>query len=582
MTRNNFQTALQLHQSGQLDQAEARYRQILAQNPDDSDTTHLLGVLRLQRGSLGDGEMLIRQAISLRPDVVQYYGNLASAMLQAQRWSEAIACMRQIAALEPNNHALFFRLGKLLATQGQLALAIEALKSAVALVPANPDYRGILGTTYAHAKLMDLAAVELREGIRLTPDDVRFWHNLGSVLCDSGKAEEGLAAFEHALKLSPGLASVYCNKAAALRQIGRHDEAMTAIRRAVEIDPAGPGVQNNLGALLYDEGKLEETLDAYRLAVKHDPNSAGAHWNLARILLRWGLFAEGWEEFEWRLKYPGMPLDRGFTQPQWDGSDPTGKTILLHAEGGFGDALHFIRLVPQVTARGGRWFLECQPALASLLEGTAGVERVIHRGQPLPEFDMQIPLQGLPRVMGIRLDNIPNKVPYLQPAADRVEHWAARLAGDARPRVGLVWAGSKAGVADVRTRSVELFAPLAGLPDIKFYSLQIGPDSAQTPPAGMDWTDYTAELGDFAETAALVRNLDLVITVDTSMAHLAGALAVPVWVVIPFQCDFRWLADRTDSPWYPTMRLFREPVAGDTAAPMAEMVRALREWIDRR
>jgi len=196
----------------------------------------------------------------------------------------------------------------------------------------------------------------------------------------------------------------------------------------------------------------------------------------------------------------------------------------------------------------------------------------------LPEFDMHLPLQGLPRVVGIRLDNIPNKVPYLKAPADRVDSWASRLSGNRSPRVGLVWAGSKPAKEDNRSRSLAVFAPLAAVNHVKFYSLQIGPDSAQTPPAGMDWTDYTSELHDFSDTAALVQNLDLVITVDTSVGHLAGALGRPVWVMIPFRCDFRWLTNRTDSPWYPTMRLFREPVAGDTATPIAQMVQALREF----
>ena len=213
-----------------------------------------------------------------------------------------------------------------------------------------------------------------------------------------------------------------------------------------------------------------------------------------------------------------------------------------------------------------------------MLEGTAGVERIIGRGRPLPEFDHHIPLQGLPRIVGIRLDNIPNKVPYLRAPADRVQRWASRLSGDARPRVGLVWAGSTTGEGDKRTRSVALFASLAAVEGVKFYSLQKGPDSVQSAPTGMDWTDFTSELHDFSDTAALVQNLDLVITVDTSMAHLAGALGRPVWVVVPFESDFRWLVGRTDSPWYPTMRLFREPVPRDTATPIAQMVQALREF----
>ncbi len=578
MTQDTFQTAFQLHQAGQLDQAEALYRQTIANAPDSSDAIQLLGVICLQRGKFREGEAMIRHAIALRPDTPDYYKNLAEAMVQSKQWNQAIACFRQIVALEPSNHAAFFQLGVILAKYEQLGTAIEALRSAVALKPGDLNYRGTLSAMYSKANRPDLAVAELREGTRLAPEDVRCWHNLGTMLCEWGQFEEGLNAYEQALKLNPNLAAAHCNKAAALREIGRHAEAMAAVRRAAEIDPACSGVQNNLGALLCDEGKLEEGLNAWRQAVVDDRNSVHAHWNYGRLLLRLGYFAEGWEEFEWRLKFAPMKLNRGFAQPQWDGSDPTGKTILLHAEGGFGDAIQFIRLVPSVTARGGRWFLECQPELASLFEGTAGVERIIHRGQPLPEFDVQIPLQGLPRIVEIRLDNIPNKVPYLKTPADRVQHWASRVSNDGRPRVGLVWAGSNTAMGDKRTRSVELFSPLAAVDGVRFFSLQKGPDSGQTPPTGMDWADYTSELHDFSDTAALMQNLDLVITVDTSAGHLAVALGRPVWVIIPFESDFRWLAGRTDSPWYPTMRLFREPVAGDTVTPITQIVQALREF----
>jgi len=576
MSQTSLQSAIQLHQAGQLEQAEALYRQILATDPANPKATDLLGVIFAQRKQFSQAAALFQQAIALQPNVAEFYQHLGQTMIDTKHGNEAVACFRQVVALQPSNHFAFFRLGSLLVTSGQLGMGIEALKSAVALQPDMLDYRGALATAYMQASRPDLATIEMREGTRIAPGNVLFWHNLGAALSESGKMAEGLEAFQQAIKLDSSRAATHCNIAGALRQLGRHDEAMVSIRRAIEIDPAGPGVQNNLGALLADEGNLEGTLEAWRLAVAHDPTSPGTHWNYARILLQLGHFAEGWEEFEWRLKYPGMRLNRGFVQPQWDGSDPAGKTILLHAEGGFGDALNFIRLVPQVTARGGRWLLECQPELTRLLDGTPGVEYVIARGQALPPFDMHIPLQGLPRLVGIRLDNIPNKVPYLHPPADRAEYWAQRVAEKDGLRVGLVWAGSKGQRGDTRSRSVELFAPLAAVEGVRFFSLQKGPDSDQTPPAGMDWTDYTSELGDFAEMAALVKNLDLVISVDTSSAHLAGALARPVWVVIPYQCDFRWLTNRTDSPWYPTMRLFREPVAGDSAAAVAEMVTALR------
>jgi tetratricopeptide (TPR) repeat protein len=577
MTTDSLQAGLQLHRSGQLDRAEPLYRQVLAAEPRNSDALHYLGVLLIQRGQSPQGSELIRQAISLRPDAVDYHVSLTEYFIQSGLWKEVDESIRRIVASEPTNHALLMQLGRRLAQFGRRMEAIELIKLAISAEPQNAEYRGMLAILYCDIGRNDLAIEELREGIRRRPLDARLWHNLGAFLCNSNQIGEGLKAIDEALRLNPELAGALANRAVALRQLGRRAEAMLDLRRGIEIDPRTPQLQNNLGALLYDDGKWEESMAAWKLAVEQAPNSPMEHWNYARVLLQLGYFEQGWDEFEWRLKLPLLKLNRNFKQPQWDGSDPTGKTILLYAEGGHGDAIQFIRLAPEIIARGGKWLLECQPALVSLFENLPGIDRVIPRGEELPEFDMQIPLQSLPRIARVRLENIPSQVPYLKAPQDRVRRWADRLVVDPHPRVGLVWAGSTVG-GDVRTRSLSTFAPLAGAGNIRFYSLQKGDESRQPPPPGMDWVDYTTELHDFVDTAALVQNLDLVITVDTSMAHLAGALARPVWVLIPFQSDFRWLIDRTDSPWYPTMRLFREPTNHDIATPIAQMVEALREF----
>ncbi|MGD0389260.1 MAG: tetratricopeptide repeat protein [Tepidisphaeraceae bacterium] len=578
MTDDTLQSALKLHQAGNLDQAEAIYRRLLARNPADSDALNLMGVVLSQRGRHQEGIELLGKAVALRPQASAYHRNLGLAYMQSKRLNEAIACFRRLVALEPGDAGAFDRLAVLLALQGQIGQAIDAAKTAVKLRPEVAGFRGHLGAAYFQARQFDLAIPEMREAARLAPGDVRYWFDLGVALAESGHLPEALDAFDRSLQLKPSLAELHSNRAAALLEMGRHEESRAAIRRAVEIDPNAPGVQNILAAVLFDEGNLEQAMIAWRNAVRQDPDYAGGRWNYARALLALGRFSEGWEEFDSRLRIPHLRLNRGFSQPQWDGSDPAGKTILLFTEGGFGDALHFIRLVPLVTARGGRWLLECQPELVTLFEKTPGVERIIPRGQPLPQFDLQLPLQGLPRVLKITLQNIPNQVPYLNLPADRVERWAARLAGETRLRVGLAWAGSKGDKRDYRTRSIDVFAPLADVEGVKFFSLQKGDGCEQSPPAGMDLADFTGELSDFADIAALVRNLDLVVTVDTSIAHLAGALARPVWVLIPFLADFRWLHKRSDSPWYPTMRLFRQPVADDWATPIVQMVQALREF----
>jgi Flp pilus assembly protein TadD len=581
MSQNDTQleSAMLLHQSGQLDQAESIYRQILTRDPKHADALHLLGVIHAQRGRHAEAEPLIRQAISIAPNNPEYFRNLGLSMTQSGRVDDALFCYANVIKLQPKDHVSLNQLSILLTTRAQYPAAIAASKAAVAQKPNNPEYIGNLGTALLLNKEYQLAAAEFREAIRWAPKDFRFWHGLGAALGEGRQNADALDALNHLLELKPDFAGGWSNKSAVLRALDRFEESKAAAKRALELDPNCPGAYNNLGALLYDEGKWIETRDAWRIAAKHEPDSAATHWNYSRILLLLGEFEEGWNEFESRVHVPGMRLNRGFTKPQWDGSDPSGKTILLHTEGGFGDALNFIRLAPEVISRGGRWLLECQPDLVRLFQDNFKFEQFIQRGEPIPDHDCHIPLQGLPRILKIRLETIPNQVPYLKARPELVESWARRLKNETKIRVGLNWCGSRPARGDLRTRSIDVFAPLAELEGVKFFSLQKGDAGNESPPSGMDFVNHTAEIRDFADAAAFIQNLDLVISVDTSVVHLAGAMAKPVWVLVPRAPDFRWLIDREDSPWYPTMRLFRQPLGTDGwDVPMGKMVTALRQF----
>jgi tetratricopeptide (TPR) repeat protein len=509
-------------------------------------------------------ELTIQQAFDL---AVQHH--------QAGRLRQAEQLYRQILAQWPEHAGATHLLGVLAHQVGRNDIAVDLIRRAIALNPNYAEAHSNLGVALQDKGQLDEAIAAYRQAIALNPNLPEAHISLGDALRGKGQLDEAIAACRQAIGLSPTHADAHYNLGNALKDKGQIDEAIAAYRQAIALRPDYAEAHNNLGAALAGKGHFEEAVVAYRQAIALNPNLPEVHHNISIALLALGHFAEGWEEFESRLQLPWLRLNRGFSQPQWDSSDPAGKTVLLFTEGGFGDALQFIRLVPQATARGGRWFLECQPELVTLLDKTPGVERIIPRGQPLPEFDMQIPLQSLPRVLKITLENIPNKVPYLNPPADRVERWAAKLAGETRLRVGLAWAGNQGAKGDLRTRSIGVFAPLAAVEGVKFFSLQKGDGSEQPPPAGMNLADFSGELSDFADTAALVRNLDLVVTVDTSIAHLAGALARPVWVLIPFMADFRWLHKRTDSPWYPTMRLFRQATFGDWPSVISRNVEAL-------
>jgi len=410
------------------------------------------------------------------------------------------------------------------------------------------------------------------------PNNVDALHLLGVIAGQTGRFDTAVDLIHRAIAISPSVATLHNNLGNVLADNNRPAEAAIAYREALRLNPNFAQAHNNLGVVLQAEGKWQEAMEAYRAALGLNPANMTSRWNYSKALLILGHWKEGWAEFDSRLKLPRLGLNRNFLQPQWDGSDPAGKTILLHAEGGHGDALNFIRFAPQVAHRGATLILECQPALVPLFEGFPGLHRTLARGEPLPAFDWQIPLQSLPHILGITSQNIPGQVPYLSAPPNRIEFWRQRLIGEKKFRVGLVWAGMKHKGPDPRSRTIDVFAPLAEVAGIKFFSLQAGEDSRQPPPPAMDWADFSADLTDFAEAAALLQNLDLIITVDTSMAHLAGALARPVWVLIPFEPDFRWLLERTDTPWYPTMRLFRQKTRQGWAEVIQGIARALGEF----
>ena len=414
-----------------------------------------------------------------------------------------------------------------------------------------------------------------REALVRFPEHTGLLEILGIFCGLAGRTDESIDFFQRALKWNPESAELHQNLALALRIGGRTDEAIAEHRRAIELKPAFADAHKQLGVALSSQGQLREARGCFQQAIALKPDLASAHWNYSLLLLSLGEFAEGWREFEWRLKMPRLKLGRDFPQPRWSGQDLRGKTILLFTEGGFGDAFQFVRYVPMVAGRGAKVILECQPELWPLFNYTPGISMAISRGQTLPAFDFQSPLQSLPLVFGTMLETIPAQVPYLAAPADRMAKWARRFSGDSSFKIGLVWAGSAGDNA--RSRTLDSFAPMAAIPGITFYGLQKGAEASQPIPPGMRLIPLGAELGDFADTAAVAANLDLIISVDTGVAHLAGALARPTWVVIPQDPDFRWLRNRADSPWYPTMRLFRQTVAGSWKEPVEEIAEALRD-----
>jgi Flp pilus assembly protein TadD len=460
---------------------------------------------------------------------------------------------------------------------GRLAEAERIYRQVLSQQPDYPEALKLLGVLAAQVGKSDAGVELIRRAIRFKSNDAEAHNNLGVILRDKGQFDEAIAACRQAIRLNPDFAEAYNNLGNALVDVGQLDEAIASCRQAIRLKPDYALAYVNLGNALKDNGRLDEAIAACRRAIELKADFALAHLNYALLLLVRGDFEEGWKEFEWRMRVPQVRQARDFPQPRWTGQDPAGKTILIFTEGGFGDSLQFIRYAPLVAERGARVLLECQAELASLLKRVRGISAVFVRGQPLPTFDWQTALQSLPLVFGTTVETIPADVPSLSAPPDRVAPWTKRLAGDRSVKVGLAWAGGAP--RDRRCCPLATFGPLAAIEGVTFYGLQKGPAANQPVPPGLRLIQLGDELGDFADTAAVVSNLDLVISVDTSVAHLAGAMGKPVWTLISSVYDFPWLRDRLDSPWYPTMRLFRQERYGDWDSVITPVVEALSHRI---
>ena len=407
---------------------------------------------------------------------------------------------------------------------------------------------------------------------------IRGWREWGEALCQARRPVEAEAALRQALSLSPQNADTLNSLGVVLLAQNRLDEAREILLHAIQVQPALATAWNNLGAILKMQCRLEEALFAFRQAAGLAPRHPEIRLNLSLAgLLSGDLSPAVWKQHESRWAVMNFNPARAPHLPIWRGAESlSGKSILLYAEQGLGDTLQFVRYVPLLAAKGAIVHLEVQPALRTLLAATPGVATVIARGEPLPAFDLQCPLLSLPLALQTNLQTIPDQTPYVRASGERIGHWAGLLPGGHQPKVGLVWRGNPRHKNDAN-RSVPwaLFRQLLAVDSCRFISLQIelSAEEAGTLAERENVRSFAGQIGDFADTAAIVSQLDLIVTVDTSLAHLAGALAKPVWLLLPFAPDWRWLLDRTDSPWYPGMRLFRQPSAGDWDAVL-QAVRA--------
>jgi tetratricopeptide (TPR) repeat protein len=504
---HSIDDAVALHRSGRLDEADAIYQAILQQQPDHADALHLSGQLEIQRGNHAAAFGLIRRATELQPDNPVFYSSLGAALKGLGHFDAAVASY-------------------------DMALAIQA--------------------DYAEAH-----------------------YNRGNALVELRQHAQAVASYDEAIRLQPDHAEAHYNRGNALRALRDIPAAIASYDRAIEINSQHTDARLSLGNALHDSGHIDAAKASFAAVITQDAGCAQALWGKSLSLLLSGEFEAGWQLYESRWDQPfGQSQRRDFAQPLWLGREPlAGRTVLLHSEQGLGDTIQFCRYARLVAERGARVVLEVPPALVGLMSTLAGVDQIVAQGQALPAFDLHCPLMSLPLALGTRVDTIPASAAYLHSEPQRLAHWRERLGPRRQPlRVGLVWSGSTGNVNDAN-RSLSLAALLAQLPDaFEYVSLQkeLRPaDAATLEASGM--RHFGHELRDFSDTAALCDLMDLVISVDTSVAHLSGALGKTTWVLVQYVPDFRWLLGRSDSPWYPSVTLIRQQVDGTWASVLERL-----------
>ena len=518
------------------------------------------------------------QAVALDPTALHAHHNKAAALYQLARLEEALTACDVALALAAGIAEIHKTRASILQELGRSDEALGEYAQALALKPDFYEAHHHRASLLRSQKRYDEALLHADLAIALRPSAAEAYANRAHVLLGLLCAEEALTAIDTAIALAPDMPQAHSDRGDIFQQLDRYDDALVSYDRAISLAPGYAEAHHNKGFLLQFLGDDVGARAAYDCAIALKPDFARAYFNKATLALLEGDFAEGWPLYEWRWQQSEQKAARNFMQPLWLGDeDINDKTILLHAEQGFGDTLQFCRFVQGVAARGAHVVLEVPPPLAALMATLPGDYRLVNKGETLPLFDVHCPLMSLPLALGTTLATLPAPVPYLHAPAEKRAQWAERLGEKHAPRLGLCWSGAAVHKND-RHRSLPL-STLAPLLDLGFEAHALQKDIRAGDGAALGSIRTHAEqLQDFTDTAALIEAMDLVITVDTSVAHLAGALGKPVWIMLPFTPDYRWLRVRADSPWYPSARLFRQPTIGDWQSAISAVVSALNLW----
>ena len=568
--------AVSLHAAGRLAEAVQPYEKAFRLDPTRADVGNDLGTALAMQNRLEEAIAAYRTVVQRSPGYAEAHCNLGNALRLRHELQDAAAHLTRAVQLKPDFPSAHYNLGLTLFQQGQTERAIASLQEAIRLCPTFTDAQAALATALdelgkpgeATANSQD-AISAYRDAIARQPDSAEAYNKLGLLLRDNGRPAEGVILLEQAVRLKKDFADAHNNLGLALMDLGRPEDAIASYEQALRLLPTDASIHNNVGAALVAAGRLDEALGAFQLALWLRPDHVGTHWHRAVALLQTGKFEEGWREYEWRWKSK-RSRPRDMPQPRWDGSSLPDRTILLYCEQGLGDAIQFVRYAQAVKERVGTVQLECTPSWIPLLSTCPGIDRCVPAGEPLPPHDVQAPLLSLPAAMHAN-GLMPMDEPYLTPDSARVALWRQELERYPGFKIGIAWQGNPKHRWD-RHRSFPLFhfLELARMEGVQLFSLQKDHGRTQIEDFGarervVDLGSRMDPEGGLSDVAAVMQTLDLVITCDSGLAHLAGALARPVWIVVARPADWRWLVERTDSPWYPTARLFRQRQRGNWA-----------------
>jgi tetratricopeptide (TPR) repeat protein len=590
--RNLLTKAIGAHKAGQLEEAKQFYLEVLAINVKHAKSLYGIGLIAHETGNLDAAARMMQRAIAVDPKEAEYRASLGAVLREQRKLDEALTEYNTALALRQDDEETHFNVAEIYREQGRLTEAEHHYKRALAISPDFSETHQNLGIVLRRLGRLEEAIACFERALALNPSNVAVLHNLGNVLLNGGNLEGAKACFERALALKPDLAEAHnglgvvlldqgaldaaetcylkalkcktdyaeaeCNLGNLARRRGQLEDAKLRYERALALNPNLAEAHSNLGMIAQNQGKLGEARVHYDRALELEPGSADARWSGCLLDLLEGNFTQGWKEYEIRYTRR-QSAPRSFPGPLWRGEPLDGARILLHAEQGLGDTLQFLRYAPLVLAAGGSVLLDVQAPVRRLAEELLGITVVAVSEGDLPSFEWQCPLMGLPLAFGTTLESIPRETPYLT-VPQAVLGTAGKLDWPADGlRVGMIWSGNPEHKEDrYRSIALPLLEPLWSVGGVWFFSLQLGAAASQLGDLRVPVIDLQSAIKDFADTAALMTHLDLVITVDTAVAHLAGALARQTWVLLPFAPDWRWLTEREDSPWYPTMRLFRQ------------------------